>query len=81
MRSGYGTAAIKPARVVMHRIAEQNLTWGDLDNASLTHHGDAIRDIVNHREVVRNEKIGQIQVFLQVLEQVQNLRLDGNVER
>ena len=34
-----------------------------------------------HREVVGDEQIGQIELLLQVLQEVQDLRLDGHVQR
>ena len=37
--------------------------------------------VANDREVVRDEEIGQPEVALQVLEQVEDLRLDRDVER
>ena len=43
--------------------------------------GDAVADKANHRQVVGDEQIGQIPLLLQLGQQVQNLRTDGNVQR
>ena len=53
----------------------------DLDDAAEIHHGDALADVLDHREVVRDEQVGEAELLLQVLEQVDHLRLDRHVER
>ena len=45
------------------------------------HHRDAVGDVIDHREVVRDEQIGEPELFLQINQQVEDLRLDRNVER
>ena len=45
------------------------------------HHRDAVGDVLHHREVVRDEEVGEAQAPLQVLQQVDDLRLDRDVER
>src|SRR5712692_5106197 len=37
--------------------------------------------MANGAQVVRDEKIGEVTFLLEALDQVQNLRLDGHVER
>ena len=44
------------------------------------HNADAIRNILDHRQIVSNEKIRQAFLFLQIFKQVDNLGLDGNVQ-
>ena len=39
-----------------------------------------VADVFDHGEVVRDEEIGQPQLFLQVLQEVDDLGLDGDVE-
>ena len=41
---------------------------------------DAVGDVADDREVVSDEKIGNAEPFLEVAEQVQDLRLDRDVE-
>ena len=38
-------------------------------------------DVLDHRQVVRDEQVGEAELLLQVLEQVDHLRLDRHVER
>lgn len=35
----------------------------------------------NRRQIVRNEEVGQFMLSLQVLQQVENLSLHGNIQR
>jgi hypothetical protein len=45
------------------------------------HDGDARRDVAHHREVVRDQHQARPNSALQFLEQVDHLRLHGDVER
>ena len=45
------------------------------------HHRDAVGHVVDHREIVGDEQIGEAQFLLQILEQVEDLRLHRDVER
>ena len=38
-------------------------------------------DVLHHRQIVRDEQIGEAELLLQVLEQIDHLRLDRDVER
>ena len=68
------------ACVGMHRICEQHLAGRDLDQVPRTHDRDAIRHVVHHREVVGDEEIGQSELALQVLQEVEHLRLHRYVQ-
>src|SRR5690606_990682 len=52
-----------------------------LDDFSQIHHGDFIRQVAHHREVVRDEQVGKPEIVLKRPEQVEDLRLDRNIER
>ena len=52
----------------------------DLDDAAEVHHGDAVGDMLHHRQIVRDENHGELHLAREVAEEVQNLRLDGDVE-
>ena len=67
-------------RVRMNGIAEERLARRDLDDAAGAHHRDFVGDVVDDREVVRDEQVGEPELGLQVLQQVQDLRLDRHVE-
>ena len=51
-----------------------------LDDHAEIHHRDSIRDVVDDAEVVRDEDVRQVELVLEVVEQVDHLRLDRNVE-
>ena len=65
----------------MARQVVELLGVGQLDDAAEVHHRDAVRDLVDHREVVGDEDVRQLELALQVLQQVEDLRLDRDVER
>ena len=54
---------------------------GVLDDPAEIHHGDAVADVLDHRQVVRDEQVRQAELALQVHQQVDDLRLDRHVER
>ena len=45
------------------------------------HHPDPVADVLDDREVVGDEQVGQAELLLEVVEQVQDLALDRHVER
>ena len=53
----------------------------ELDDLAEVHHGDAVGDVLDDREVVRDEQVGEAAIALQVLHQVDDLRLHRDVER
>jgi hypothetical protein len=52
-----------------------------LDDPPEIHHRHPVRDMLHHGEVVRDEEIGKIELPLEIAEQVDDLRLDRDVER
>ena len=65
----------------MDRLEEQGIRRPDLDDHTEVHHGDPVRHVVHHAEVVRDEDVRQLEVVLEVVEEVDHLCLDRNVER
>ena len=65
----------------MQRVVEQLLAGRDLDQPAEIHHRDPVAQMAHHREVVADEQIGQMELGAQILEQVDDLRLDRDVER
>ena len=53
----------------------------DLDDLAEVHHGDPVGDVTHDREIVRDEQERQVQLVLKLLEQVDDLRLDRDVQR
>ena len=52
-----------------------------LDDAAEIHDRHVVREIVDHREVVGDEQIGQPQFVLQLAQQIENLRLHRDIKR
>jgi hypothetical protein len=51
-------------RIGMARRAEQRLARRELDDAAEIHHGDARRDVLDHREIVADKDIGEAEFTL-----------------
>ena len=52
-----------------------------LDQLADVHHRHAVADVLDHAQVVGHEQVGQPELLLQILEQVQDLGLDRDVQR
>ena len=50
------------------------------DDFAEVHDGDAVADVADHAEVVGDEEVGEVVFVLQVLQEVDDLGLDGDVE-
>src|SRR5215469_11001180 len=64
----------------MQRVGEEGRFVGVLDDLTKVHHRDAVADMLDDREIVRDEQIGQVLFALQIHHQVDDLRLDRDVE-
>ena len=65
----------------MPRLGVQLVPAGQLDDLAEVHDRDLVADVPDHGQVVRDHHVGQAQLVLQVLEQVDDLGLDRYVER
>ena len=63
----------------MKWILEQFLTGSEFYDFSQIHYGYAIRDVFDHGKVVSDKQVCQPKLLLQVLEQVEHLRLNRNI--
>jgi hypothetical protein len=63
-------------RVGVDRRREQVVGVRDLDDAAEIHHRDSVRDVPHDREIVRDEEVGQPELALQILQQVDDLGLN-----
>ena len=54
---------------------------GQLDDPAEVHHRDPVADVADDGQVVGDEEVGQPELALEPLEQVDDLRLDRDVER
>ena len=80
-RRAAGDRGKQSARVGMSRIAKQVAHCRLFDDAAGVHDGDAVGHLRHDAEVVRDEQQRQLEALLQVAQQVEDLRLDGDVER
>ena len=67
--------------VGVQRHLEQARLVGHLDDAAEIHDRDPVADVLDHRQIVRDEQVGQLELVLQIHQQVDDLRLDRDVER
>ena len=65
----------------MLRVEEEIAVVGDLDHLAQIHHRDARADFSHHRQIVRDEDIGEFVLLLQTREQVDELALLALVDR
>ena len=57
------------------------LPVSDFDQLPQIHDTDLIRDVTHHGQIVRDKQIGDAFLFLIILEQIDDLGLNGNIER
>ena len=65
----------------MHGCPVDLLARPDLDDLAEVHHRDAVRDVPYDGEIVGDEEIREAELTLELVEQVDDLRLDRDVER
>lgn len=53
---------------------------GNFNDISKIHDGDSGGEVFDHAQVVGDEEVGEAELFLEVFEEVDDLRLDGDVE-
>ena len=52
----------------------------EFDNVAEVHDGDPVADVLDHRKIVGDKEVCQAEFLLQILQQVDDLALDGDVE-
>ena len=68
-------------RVVVLRVLADLVGGPLLDDLALVHHRDPVGDVADDADVVGDEEVGEAELVLEVVEQVDDLRLDRDVER
>lgn len=68
------------AAVGMVLVSEQFFCRRFFDYLAEVHDDDLVGDVFDHRHVVGDEHVGEIELVLKVLHQVENLRLNRDVE-
>src|SRR5262249_60387772 len=61
------------------RRSEDLLPWRHLDDLAEIHDRDTVRHVLDDREIMTDEEQRQAKFPLQILKQVDDLRLDGDV--
>lgn len=64
----------------MQRVRIQIVGRSELNDIAEVHNGDTVADVLDDVEVMRNEEERQSELLLQVVQQVDDLGLDGNVQ-
>lgn len=65
----------------MQRMIEELFRWGELADFSQIHNGDPIRNMFHHVQGMRNKEICYVaNLFFEIDEKIDNLRLYGNVQ-
>ena len=72
---------MQPAGVGMARVGEHVCRRAILDDLAGIHDGHPVGDARDHAEVVRDQHHRDAELALQICQQPQDLRLDGDVER
>ena len=81
LQRGFRHRGEQRLRVGMLRLVDDRPLRPDLDEPAAAHHGDARGEIVDHREIVADEHVSEVQLASEVGEQVQDLGLHRDVER
>jgi len=76
-----GNSGKKSLRIRMGRIAVEFISSGNLNNFTEIHNRNTVRYVLHHRKVVCNKEVSQAEITLEILEKVDDLRLDRNIKR
>ena len=71
----------KRSRVRVLRVGEHRIPGPVFDRFAEIHHHHLVGDIAHHRKVMADEDIGEAELFLQIRQKVQHLRLHREIER
>ena len=64
----------------MKGILVESLGCGDFNDLTEVHYCNAVGDVFDDAEVVGDEQVGEVEGFLEVFEEVDDLSLYGHVE-
>ena len=65
----------------MNRVVKEFFTVSQFHQIAQVHNTDAVTDVLDHGKVMRNEQVGRAGLLLDILHQVNDLCLNGNVQR
>ena len=78
--SGTGTADSRARGVRVQRLRVEVVGGGLLDHPAEVHDADPVADVPHDGQVVGDDEVGEVELVLQLLEQVDHLRLHRDVE-
>src|SRR5437762_2566503 len=81
LRVGIWNRRQQRLRIGMPRRLADLPSGTDLHDLAEIHDGDPVRDMAHHGDVVGDEKKRKAKLLLELLQQIDDLRLDGDVER
>ncbi len=79
IRLGYGGQ--KRPGIRMHGIGKQRFRFAKLYHPPQIHDQHPVGDMLHNAQRMRNKEIGQVVLLLQILQQIDDLRLDRYVQR
>ena len=68
-------------RIGMRRTGKKLFRIRALHHTPQVHHHHAIGNVFNHGNIMADEHIGKIQLFTQSDKKIDDLRLNGNIQR
>ena len=80
-RVGDGDGGEERLRVGVEGIAEDVFLRAILHEVAEVHNADGVGDVLNNGKVVADEEVGQLVLILQLVQQVDDLRLNGHIQR
>ncbi|OLE25267.1 MAG: hypothetical protein AUI36_32690 [Cyanobacteria bacterium 13_1_40CM_2_61_4] len=80
VRIGYRNCGNQRLCVGHQRLFVDRLRISYLGKFTEIHYSDAVRNVANRSQVVRDEEVCQILLTLKLFQQIHDLRLNGNVE-
>ena len=75
-----GTADIKAWLYGCRGLSYRSSALANLHDAAEVHDRHAVADVLHHAQVVGDEQVGKVHLFLELGQQVDDLRLDGHVQ-
>src|SRR2546427_4765208 len=77
---GHRYCGEKRAGIRVFGVAVDRLTRRDFYDLAEIHDRYPVADMLNHSEIVRDEEIGELHLLLKLLEQIDNLGLNGDIQ-
>src|SRR6266478_4590593 len=68
------------ASVLVLRIFVDRFGRGAFDDFPAIHHQHVVADVFDHGEIVGDEEVGELELVLEILKKVHDLRLDGDIQ-